>query len=59
VTTIIDIIAMVTNPSYHNSWANIVKLHIGFDLIKLGVGIGSEDDAINGLEGLVHVSKVC
>jgi hypothetical protein len=34
------------------------QLHIGSDLIKLGVGNGSEINATNGQEGLAHVSKV-
>ncbi len=34
------------------------QLHIGSDPIKLGVGNGSEVNAINGQEGLAHVSKV-
>jgi hypothetical protein len=35
------------------------QLHIGSDPIKLGVENGSEVNAINGQEGLAHVSKVC
>ncbi len=34
------------------------QLHIGSDLIKLGVGNGYEVNATNGQEGLAHVSKV-
>ncbi len=56
-TTIIDTIAMVTLPTIVVG-ADVVQLHIGSDLIKLGVGNGSEDKASNGQEGLAHVSKV-
>jgi hypothetical protein len=38
--------------------ADIVQLHIGFDPIKLGMGNGYEGNAINGQEGITHVSKV-
>ncbi len=34
------------------------QLHIGSNPIKLGIGNGSEVNAINGQEGLAHVSKV-
>jgi hypothetical protein len=56
VKTNIDTAAMVAVPTIVVG-AN-QQLHIGSDPIKLGVGNGSEVNAINGQEGLAHVSKV-
>ncbi len=56
-TTIIDSIVMAIIPTTVVG-ADIVQLHIGFDPIKLGMGNGYEGNAINGQEGITHVSKV-
>jgi hypothetical protein len=56
VKTNIDTVAMATVPTIVVGADQ--QLRIGSDLIKLGVGNGSEINATNGQEGLTHVSKV-
>jgi hypothetical protein len=56
VKTNIDTVAMAAVPTIVVGADQ--QLHIGFDPIKFGVGNGSKVDAINGQEGLAHVSKV-
>jgi hypothetical protein len=56
VKTNIDTTAMVAIPTIVVGADQ--QLHIGSDLIKLGVGNGYEVNATNGQEGLAHVSKV-